>query len=163
MDPKLLISAAAANGKVERILELLDEDPGLAKSYDPDGWTALHVAGHFGQLEAARVLLDAGADPLARSKNHLKNQPIHAAAAGRHAEVVRFLLEAGADPNATEAGGATALYRAAGNGDVACAEVLLAAGADPHLGYESGKGALIIALEKGNEEIIQLIRAYRPS
>lgn len=160
MDPELLISAAAANGKVDRILELLDEDPGLAKSYDPDGWTALHVAGHFGQLEAARVLLEAGADPLAKSKNHLENHPIHTATAGRHAEVVRLLIEAGADPDATEADGATALYRAAERGDVGTAQILLAAGADPNLEDESGRGPFLIALEKGNEEIIHLLRSY---
>jgi len=160
MDPELLISAAAANGKVDRILELLDEDPGLAKSYDPDGWTALHVAGHFGQLEAARVLLEAGADPVAKSKNHLKNHAIHTATAGRHPEVVRLLIEAGADPDAAEADGATALYRAAERGDVATAQILLAAGADPNLEDESGRGPFLIALEKGNEEIIHLLRSY---
>ena len=74
-----------------------------------DGWTALHLAAFFGHVDAARILLEAGADIQAISANSLRNTPLHAATAGKHAEVALFLLEQGADPHAVDAGGYTPL------------------------------------------------------
>ena len=74
-----------------------------------DGWTALHLAAFFGHVDAARILLEAGADIHAISANSLRNTPLHAATAGKHADVALFLLENGADPHAVDAGGYTPL------------------------------------------------------
>ena len=65
------------------------------------------------------------------TQNAFANQPLHAAAAGRHLEVCRILLAAGADVNATQHGGYTPLHEAAQAGDVELAELFLSAGADP--------------------------------
>jgi hypothetical protein len=60
---------------------------------------ALHLMAKRGDVEAAKWLLDHGADPNARW-NHRDSAvtPLHLAILGGHADIVRMLLEAGADP-----------------------------------------------------------------
>ena len=130
-DPELDVFEATALGYIDRLRERLMADPASAAAFSPDGFTALHYAGFFGKVEAARELIAAGASVDVYTKNPFANQPLHAAAAGRHLEVCRLLLGAGADVNATQHGGYTPLHEAAQSGDVELAELFLSAGADP--------------------------------
>jgi ankyrin repeat protein len=57
------VFAAAALGRVGELDILLGLDPTLVSATSPSGETALQIAARFGQAEAARVLLDHGADP----------------------------------------------------------------------------------------------------
>jgi cytohesin len=41
------------------------------REVDSHGWTVLHVAAAYGYVRSARLLLDAGADPAARTPNGL--------------------------------------------------------------------------------------------
>ena len=129
-DPELDVFEATALGYIDRLRERLMADPASAAAFSPDGFTALHYAGFFGKVEAARELIAAGASVDVYTKNPFANQPLHAAAAGRHLEVCRLLLGAGADVNATQHGGYTPLHEAAQSGDVELAELFLSAGAD---------------------------------
>lgn len=101
------IFAAAATGRLTD-LERAVTVPGAVTAYSYDGWTPLHLAAFFGQLGAARLVLDAGAEVGAVSLNGLKNTALHAAVAGKHADVALQLLDAGADPEAVDAGGHSA-------------------------------------------------------
>ena len=100
------VFAAAATGRLEPLREAL-ATPGAHSSYSYDGWTPLHLAAFFGHLEAARLLLAAGADVAAVSRNSLVNTPLHAATAGKHSDVALLLLDAGADARVLDAGGHT--------------------------------------------------------
>ena len=82
-------------------------------AYSYDGWTALHLAAFFGQLEAAARLLEAGGRLAAVSRNPLANTPLHAAVAGGQPDVSVFLIARGADVNATDSGRHTPLHIAA--------------------------------------------------
>jgi ankyrin repeat protein len=126
------IFEAAAFGREERLEELLESDPGLARAFSGDGFTALHLAAFFGHAEAVLLLLDGGADPnaVARSAQIGPVQPLHSAAATGRLECVRLLLANGADVNARQGGGFTALHAAAASSDTELARLLLAAGAD---------------------------------
>ena len=68
-----------------------------------DGWTPLHLAAFFGQLEAARLLLEAGADVHAVSRNGLTNTPLHAATAGKHERSRCCFWNTARDANAVDA------------------------------------------------------------
>jgi len=130
-DPERDAFEATALGEIERLRERLADDPAAVAAYSSDGFTALHFAAFFGKPEAARVLLEHGADVGAWTRNAFANQPLHAAAAGRHIEVCRVLVAAGADVDARQHGGFTPLHEAAQHGDIELVELLLSAGADP--------------------------------
>jgi ankyrin repeat protein len=157
-DPDLDVFEAAALGYIDRLRERLATDPGAATAYSPDGFTALHFAGFFGKVEATRELLAAGASVDAYTTNAFANQPLHAAAAGRHLEVCRLLLGAGADVNATQHAGYTPLHEAAGNGDVELAELFLSAGADPSALNEAGQTPADTAEAEGHHDLAERIR-----
>jgi uncharacterized protein len=71
-------------------------------------FTALHFAARNGNLEVARVLLDAGADINYAHPEH-GNALLIAVASG-HEELALFLLKSGADPNVKDRWGATPLH-----------------------------------------------------
>lgn len=149
---------AAALGEASLVRDLLDGDGTQALAYSPDGWTALHLASHFGQTDAVRVLLGAGAEAGARSRNSLENQPLHAAVAGDvPLTLVRALLAHGADVNATQSGAFTPLHGAAQKGNLALVRLLLDAGADPDARAEGGKTARDFAAEAGHGAVVRTL------
>jgi ankyrin repeat protein len=76
----------------------------------PGGMTALSFAAREGRLEAARLLLDAGADVNAHEANGIS--PLVMAITNRHTPVAALLLARGADPNAADWWGRTPLWSA---------------------------------------------------
>lgn len=158
VDPDLDVFEATALGYIDRLRERLMEDPGRAKAYSPDGFTALHFAAFFGKAEAARTLLDAGAGVDVYSVNELQVQPLHSAASGRHLEVCRLLIAAGADVNATQRHEFTPLHAAAQHGDVELVELLLSAGADPTAQTESGDAPADTAQAAGHVDVARRLR-----
>ena len=136
---------------------------------DAIGMTPLILASAFGTYDAARLLVDAGADVKAGSKAgvtplhvawrdeaivrlllahsadvHAKTQigatPLIVAASATGSEkVVQLLLDKGADANAAENRGVTPLIAAAGVGNTAAAKLLLERGANPNA-YAAGVG-----------------------
>jgi ankyrin repeat protein len=159
--PELDVFEAAALGRRERVQELVAGDASLARSSSPDGFTALHYPAFFGlgdAVGASRALLDAGADPNARSANDLWVMPLHSAVAGSHDEVVELLLGAGAEVNATQRHGYTPLHGAAQNGADVTVDRLLAAGADRAARNDGGKTAADLAAEAGHEALAARLR-----
>ena len=155
-NPPLDVFDAAAVGRTRGLEELLDGEPELAASWSPDGFTALHLAAFFGQAEAAKVLLERGAEVnlVARNAN-IHVTPLHSAAAGSHAEIVKLLLEHGGDPNAAQDGGFTPLHSAAQNDDRESAEALLEAGADPSLVNDDGQTPADLAGDETRDLVAQ--------
>jgi uncharacterized protein len=97
---------AAALGRTDRLRELLDGDGTLANAWARDGFQPLGLASFFGNVEAARLLVERGAEVNSASRNDLKVMPLHSAVAtpdpeARY-EIARLLLEAGAEPNAEQ-------------------------------------------------------------
>jgi ankyrin repeat protein len=73
------------------------------------GMTALLFAARDGQIEAARALLDAGADVNAVSAAE-KTTPLVMAVSNGHYDLAKYFVEHGADPNLANIQGLTALY-----------------------------------------------------
>lgn len=127
---ELDIHEAAALGRAERLRELVDADPACVNARASDGFTPLHYAAFFDGIEAARLLVEGGADVDAYARNEqLEVTPLHSAAAARRPEIARLLLEHGADPNARQRGGFTAMDAAVQNDDAELRELLLGYGA----------------------------------
>jgi uncharacterized protein len=124
---------ASALGRTERLRELLDADPALANAWADDGFQPLGLASFFGNADAARLLVERGAEVNSASRNAMKVMPLHSAAAAqdpvvRH-EIAQLLLEAGADPNARQQDEYTPLMAADQHGDARLRDLLVEHGA----------------------------------
>jgi ankyrin repeat protein len=129
-DEELDVFEAAAFGRVERLASILEADPSQAGTFSTDGFTALHLAVFAGQEEAARILIERGADLDARSTGTIARvPPLGTAAFVRSVPLARLLLDAGADVNAQGEDGFTALDAAEQNGDEELVRLLLERGA----------------------------------
>lgn len=128
------ICTACHIGDLERVRELLDQDPSLANRVS----------------EYVTYYLGSGA-------------PLKNAAARGHIEIVKLLLEHGADPNLPEEGIAPhghALYSAVANGHYEIARLLLEHGAYPNPEVESSADALSRAISNSDHKMIDLLCSY---
>lgn len=156
------IFEASALGRVDRLRALLDSQPTRVSEHAPDGFTPVALAAFFGQPDAVRVLIAAGADVNAAAKNPLKVQALHAAVAGRKLEIVKAVLAAGGDPNAQQQAGFRPIHEAGARGDRVLAELLIAHGADPSLPNDAGVTAIDLAREKGHAEFADWLANHPP-
>ena len=126
-------------GRVESLIELLREHPGLAAARVVDdkggSGTPLHMAADWPGFfprgpEVVAVLIAAGADPSAAVDGSWHAEtPLHWAASSDDVEVARALIDGGADMEATGAsiGGGTPLDDAVGYGCWRVARLLVPA------------------------------------
>ncbi len=80
------------------------------------GLTALVFAAREGDVESAKVLLDAGAD--VNQITEYGWTPLLTATNNRHYKLARYLIERGANPNIANKGGWTPLYLATDNRNI---------------------------------------------
>jgi ankyrin repeat protein len=124
-----------------------------------DGNTALHWAAQWNNLEAADLLIRAGANPMAATR--LGATPLYLASEAGSAAMISKLLAAGADPNATFlTHGETPLMFAARSGSVDSVRVLLDSGAKLEAQDTlRGTTALIWAAEQNHPALVRLLLA----
>jgi ankyrin repeat protein len=158
-DPDLF--EAVALGDTELLKGHLAKDAGMANAVAQDGFGVLGLASFFGRIEAAALLMEAGADPNTPSANDFKVRPIHSAAANRSAEtslpLCKILLEGGADPNVAQAGGWTPLHQAATHGRMKIVQLLLEHGAKVDIKSDDDRTAADMAKVKEHAEIQALL------
>lgn len=127
--PPLDIFEAAALGKVDRVAELLRDEPYGAFAQSAEGFTPLHLACFYGQQKVAVYLLDHGASPSVPAGDESGVTPLHESASTGQQEIVSMLLARGAEIDATDSEGSTALHMAACNGQLEVVETLVCNGA----------------------------------
>ncbi len=130
---------AAALGEVDRVRDLLDEQPELTAEHSTDGFTALHLAAWFGHVKVAEILLARGADPREVASNATELEPLNSAAAAGNQVIAHLLLDRGAEVDAAQQGGITPLHSAAAHNDAAMVALLLGRGADPTQTTDEGR------------------------
>ena len=102
--------------------------PAGAEHFDAGGFTPLLFAARHGDVDTARLLLNAGADVDETGADG--NGALALAVMSGHPRLAEFLLARGADPNADGAG-YSALHAAVLRPDRPLVRMLLARGADP--------------------------------
>lgn len=129
------------------------------------GYTALHWAVENGDIQAVRLLLNAGANPNcgASFDDHSGVHPLHLAAQDGYAEIADELLrhKAHRDPRkrTKNRDNVTPLHQAAYNGHPAAVDVLVRAGCDVNVQADNGFAAIHYAAQRGSVEITQSILA----
>ncbi|WP_410478973.1 ankyrin repeat domain-containing protein [Pseudomonas sp. zfem002] len=146
----------ARQGDAAMLARLLDSGvPANLRNHKGD--TLLMLASYHGHLDAARVLLEHGADPAIANDN--QQMPLAGAAFKGDLPMVRLLLEGGGDPDASAGDGRTALMMAAMFNRVAIVDYLLEQGADPHRRDVRGADALASAQAMGAADTAARLRA----
>jgi ankyrin repeat protein len=122
-----------------------------------DGTTALQWAAHWGDADAVKLLLAAGADP--KIANRYGVTPLSEAAGAGNAAIIEMLLQAGADPKTlTTADGETVLMTAARTGNLQAVKILLARGADVNAKEKyRGQTALMWAAAERHADVVKLL------
>ena len=110
--PDVDIWRAAASGNIEVIKQHLEAGIDVDAREPPGGGTPLIVAAIFGQTEAAKLLIEKGANINAGSNDG--TTPLHAAAFFCHTEIVKLLLGKGAVVDPKNVRGETPLDAVAG-------------------------------------------------
>lgn len=123
----------------------------------PHGYPLICIAAQGGHVDMAEFLIAQGADVNA-SDPQLGCTPLHEAAQEGKAEMATFLLSKGAKISATDMSGATPLHTAAWWGRADAAQVLIASGADVNARDRKGHTPLAVALERKNNEVVELLR-----
>jgi ankyrin repeat protein len=122
--------------------------------------TPLYHAAEVGNVEWARLFVEAGADASERSGPQ-QAAPLTVAASHGHADVVEYLASLpGVDVDAVDHTKATALHAAARGGHRRAVEVLLRQGADASLKERAGVTPAVSAKLRGHGEIAVLIENH---
>src|SRR5881396_3087033 len=150
---------AAATGNARRLKTILGQSRARVNVANPEGFTPLGLAGFFGHLDAAKVLLENGADVNATSPSRFANTALDAAVAGNRTDVVKVLLAARGNPNVRSEGNATTLHKAAQHGNLEVVRMLLDHGADPNAVRDGGHTPADDAREAGHAAVAELLRA----
>ncbi len=123
----------------------------------PDGTTALQWAAHWNDLDAVKLLLDAGANPALTNRYGVS--ALSEAAGAGNAAMIEALLNAGADARTlTTPDGETVLMTAARTGNVDAVRVLLDHGANVNAKEDyRGQTALMWAAAEHHADVVKLL------
>ncbi|KAK5847964.1 hypothetical protein PBY51_017052 [Eleginops maclovinus] len=145
------VHRACRDGDVDALVSLFQQlsDPAPLTAEDPCyGWSPLHWAAHYGQLECVVRLVQMGCE-VNTVTSRFHQTPTHTAAFGGHPHCVLWLTQAGADVNMQDLVGEAPIHKAARSGSVECIQVLLVAGAKAQLRNASGQTAADLAHAHG--------------
>lgn len=141
------------------IQDLVAQGAELNATMDKTGETSLHLAARYARADAAKRLLDAGAD--ANAQDNTGRTPLHAAVAADALGVFQILLRNRAtNLNARMHEGTTPLILAARLAIEGMVQDLISAEADINAADNSGKTALHWAAAVNNVEAVNILLAH---
>ena len=150
---------AARNQDPKAVSALLNQKVEI-NARSSDGSTALLWLAHWNDLEAAQLLLAAGAD--ANTANDLGMTPLSQACTNGNSIFVRSLLKSGANPNTPIATGETPLMTCARTGSADAVRMLIEYGAAVNAKEPAeNQTALMWAAEEHHPDVVKaLIEAH---
>lgn len=148
---------AVATGDIDEVKLHLDQGTDLVNKPDTNGNTPLGMAVEGGRPELIALLLEAGANPSAPSRDV---PPIIMAAIRNNLDALKTLIERGAPVNGTDSMGKTALIVATDSGFIDIVEFLISAGANVNAKDKAGQSALAIAQARRQTEIADMLRRH---
>jgi ankyrin repeat protein len=154
-DKELILKAM--HGNLKAVKKLIDDGADVnAATTDYSNRTSLMFASLKGHLEVARLLIKHGANVNAATTDTGDTSLMFASLKG-HLEVVRLLIDKGANVNAAHHG-MTSLMWTSYRGHLEVARLLIKNGANINARNHDGQTAIDIAEERGNENIVELLR-----
>lgn len=155
-DTDTRLADAAMRGDKDTVRSLLKQKVDV-NAPQGDGATALHWAAFQDDVEMAQLLLNAGANVKAATREGAIT-PLFMACTNGSAPMIERLLKAGADARSTKSKGTTALMIAAASGSADAVKVLLDHGADlTAKEYAHGQTALMFASSLNRAEVVKLL------
>ncbi|KAM3592619.1 uncharacterized protein V6R79_022325 [Siganus canaliculatus] len=119
------------------------------------GFTPLHIAAHYGNINVATLLLNRGAAVDFKARNDIT--PLHVASKRGNSNMVRLLLERGAKIDARTKDGLTPLHCGARSGHEQVLEMLLDRGAPILSKTKNGLSPLHMATQGDHLNCVQLL------
>ncbi|XP_051967996.1 ankyrin-3-like [Xyrauchen texanus] len=119
------------------------------------GFTPLHIAAHYGNINVATLLLNRGAAVDFKARNDIT--PLHVASKRGNSNMVRLLLERGARIDAKTKDGLTPLHCGARSGHEQVVEMLLARGAPILSKTKNGLSPLHMATQGDHLNCVKLL------
>lgn len=149
------LMAAASVGAASAVSALLESSPELVNAVDSTGFTALVYAVEENQLESARLLLKAGADP--NIKTHSGWTALMSASSEGRDQLVELLVDQGAHLETGNGYRWTAVHHAVLDRRYSTLKLLLERGASPNAASVNGLTPLMEAARKGDRESAELL------
>uniref|UniRef100_A0A8C2ZP38 Ankyrin 1 n=1 Tax=Cyclopterus lumpus TaxID=8103 RepID=A0A8C2ZP38_CYCLU len=122
------------------------------------GFTPLHIAAHYENLNVAQLLLNRGANVNFTPKNGIT--PLHIAARRGNVIMVRLLLDRGAQIDAKTKDELTPLHCAARNGHVRIIEILLDHGAPIQAKTKNGLSPIHMSAQGDHMDCVKQLLQY---
>jgi ankyrin repeat protein len=160
------IFKAAQYGDLQKVKELVTQDPTLIKSKgETTKLTPLHRAAQGGHLEICEFLVAKGAEVNAKSNS--AETPLHLAAQNGHGKICELLIAKGAEVKAKEStSGSTALHLAARGGKMTGGFLPPPPGSSPGHTHEAEKNDYVevikILLDHGTGVNVKDASGYTP-
>ncbi|MCP4574536.1 MAG: hypothetical protein GY838_19470 [bacterium] len=147
------IHRAVEAGDADLVATLIGADPGLVSAQDTDQFRELplHVAAAHGQVDIARLLLDAGAQVDAGDSD--LSTPLHVAAVRGQLAMVNLLIDRGADLAFQDNNGAWSMSFAVSRNDTTIIERIMEAGAPLDLVTANGTTLVHMAASRGRTDL----------
>ncbi|CAF1526533.1 unnamed protein product [Rotaria sp. Silwood1] len=166
--PALHIAAKKNDTKAAALLLQGDNQPdlnykggGFVNCTTKSGFTPLHIAAHYGNLEVAQLLISRGADVNYAASQNIT--PLHVASKWGKENIVRLLLEKGAQIDVKTKDGLTPLHCAARSGHEQVVDLLLENGAPFGAKTKNGLSALHMAAQGDHVDAARILLYYKSS
>lgn len=154
-----LVADAVQRGNKDALRALIQQKVDV-NAPQGDGMTALHWAAFNEDLDAAKLLIQSGANLMATTRVGALT-PLAMACANGNAAIIEALLESGADAKGVTADGSTLLMRAAVSGHADAVLALLKHGADPNAKEVAhDQTALMFAAAENRAAAITMLAAH---